>query len=87
MAVLRTARCLVFLLLGAAAGCFSPPKPPCVFSCADDGLCPAGYSCAADGVCHRDDGASTCNIPSQVDAAQDAASADAADGQVDTQSD
>ena len=75
MAFLR----LALFLLGAAAGCFSPPRPPCAFSCVDDGLCPAGYSCAADGVCHRDDGASTCNIPSQVDAAQDAASRDAGD--------
>jgi hypothetical protein len=61
------------LALGLALpGCFSPRQPACAFSCAADGLCPAGYSCGGDGVCHRDDGQGTCEIPSQVDAARDA---------------
>jgi hypothetical protein len=76
MAILRLA-----LLLAACAGapaCFSPHTPPCAFSCAADGVCPSGYSCADDGICHRDDGQGTCDIPPQVDAAQDAGSDDGA---------
>jgi hypothetical protein len=61
------------LALGLALpGCYSPIQPGCAFSCAADGLCPAGYSCGGDGVCHRDDGEGTCQIPAQVDAARDA---------------
>jgi hypothetical protein len=77
MAVLRLA--LLLATCAGAAACFSPHTPPCAFSCAADGICPAGYSCADDGICHRDDGQGTCNIPPQVDAAQDAASDGGAD--------
>ena len=87
MAFLRLA-----LLLAACAGttgCFSPRQPACAFSCVEDGVCPSGYSCAADGLCHRDDGQGTCDLPSQIDAAQDAvvsddAGADAGDDAVTT---
>jgi hypothetical protein len=72
MAVLRWA--LLLATCASAAGCFSPHSPACAFSCADDGLCPSGYSCAADGLCHRDDAQGTCDLPPQVDAAQDATS-------------
>jgi hypothetical protein len=69
VAVLRR----LLLALGLALpGCYSPSQPVCAFSCAADGLCPAGYGCGADGVCHREDGQGTCEIPSQVDAARDA---------------
>jgi len=76
MAVLRLA-----LLLAACAGavaCFSPQSPPCAFSCAEDGVCPSGFTCGDDGVCHRNNASGTCEIESQVDAAQDAVSDDAA---------
>jgi len=74
----------IALLLGVvtAAGCYSPLKPPCAFSCADDGLCPSGYSCQADGVCHRDDSEAVCDIPPQIDAG-DAGADDAADSSAD----
>ena len=77
MALLRRA---LLLLLGTAAvaSCYSPKRPACAFSCADDGICPSGYSCGTDGVCHRDDGQGTCNIASQVDAG-DATGSDALD--------
>jgi hypothetical protein len=65
----RFAALLVVAL--ALSGCFSPRQPACAFSCAADGLCPAGYSCGTDGVCHRDDDPGTCDIPPQVDAAQE----------------
>ena len=71
MAVLKRALLLAALL--APAGCYSPHQPPCAFSCADDGLCPAGFTCGSDGVCHRDNAQTTCDIPSQVDAAQEVA--------------
>jgi hypothetical protein len=68
----RLNRVAMLLVVGfALAGCFSPRQPACAFSCAADGLCPAGYSCGTDGVCHRDDDPGTCDIPPQVDAAQD----------------
>jgi hypothetical protein len=76
MAVLARAVALALGLAFISTGCFSPKQPPCAFSCAADGLCPSGYTCADDGVCHRDDGQGTCDIPSQIDAAQDAASGD-----------
>jgi hypothetical protein len=63
------------LLLAAAAGCFSPNRPPCAFSCVDDGICPSGYSCQSDGICHRDDGQGVCVIPPLIDAGQDATDA------------
>jgi hypothetical protein len=78
MAVLRVA---ILFSVFAAAGCFSPKQPACAFSCADDGICPAGYSCQADGVCHRDDGQGPCGILPQVDAGDDAA--DGSDGGAD----
>ena len=78
MAVLRRAALPLLALLSLWAGCFSAPQPACAFSCAEDGVCPAGYTCAGDGVCHRDNGPASCTIGSQVDAAQDAVS-DAAD--------
>ena len=52
-----------------AWACFSPRQPTCAFSCAADGLCPAGYSCSAtDGWCHRDDAPDATCEPSQLDA-------------------
>ena len=78
MAVLTRALLLAALL--APAGCYSPRQPPCAFSCADDGVCPSGFTCGTDGVCHRDDSTGTCDIPSQVDAAQDSAQDADADG-------
>jgi hypothetical protein len=78
MALLSVTRALLLAALAAtASGCFSVKQPACAFSCATDGLCPAGYSCAADGVCHRDDGQGTCDIPPQIDAGD--AAADTAD--------
>ena len=71
MALLRWAPLLAALVV--TASCYQPHQPPCAFSCAADGLCPSGFSCGGDGVCHRDDTQATCDIPSQVDGAQDAA--------------
>ena len=76
MALLR--RALVAAVLVTMAGCYSPAQRSCAFACVDDGVCPAGFTCQADGVCHRDGDQGTCNIPSQVDAA-DAGANDAAD--------
>jgi len=66
----RTRSCVAALWLAAAvlAGCFSARQPACAFSCAADGVCPAGYSCGADGVCHHDDDPAACDIPAQIDA-------------------
>ena len=75
MALLR-ALLIPAAIAAAIAGCFSPPTPPCAFSCAEDGKCPSGYSCQSDGVCHRDDDQRSCDIPSQIDAG-DAGNADA----------
>jgi hypothetical protein len=70
------ARSLALLLLGLT-GCFSPKQPACAFSCADDGICPAGYSCQADRVCHRDDDPDgACVIPPQQIDGSDAPVAD-----------
>ena len=78
------ARCVAACLWAWA--CFSPRQPTCAFSCAADGLCPAGYSCSAtDGWCHRDDAPDATCEPSQLDAGSgldgaggDATGADAA---------
>jgi len=71
------ARSLALLLFGLA-GCFSPKQPACAFSCADDGICPAGYSCQTDGVCHRDDDpGGACAIPPQIDASDASDASDA----------
>jgi hypothetical protein len=73
VAVLSVWTGLIVAFVFFTAGCFSPRQPACAFSCAADGVCPAGYSCQDDGVCHRDDGQGTCDIPAQIsDAAQDA---------------
>lgn len=73
MALLRRVLALAglraaMLTLTMTASCYSPVQRACAFSCADDGICPAGFSCQADGVCHRDDDQGACNIPPQVDA-------------------
>ena len=72
MAILRST---VVLLAVAVAGCFSPNRPPCAFSCVDDGICPTGYSCQSDGLCHLDDDQGVCVIPPLTDAAPDAVDA------------
>lgn len=71
--LIQVARVALLLGVVATAGCYSPSKPPCAFSCAADGLCPPGYSCQADGVCHRDDSTAVCDIPPQIDAGDAAA--------------
>lgn len=47
---------LLAALLGATAGCFTPPSPAVLFSCDPEGAaeCPTGYSCEVDGCCHRE---------------------------------
>jgi|KBSMisStaDraftv2_1062788.scaffolds.fasta_scaffold431549_2 hypothetical protein len=84
MALLIKRLLLASAVFAGAAGCFSPPEPPCAFSCAEDGLCPSGYSCQADGICHRDGDQRSCDIPPQADAsATDADDASAADTSAD----
>jgi hypothetical protein len=63
---------LTVVLCGAAWGlpaCFNPQQPGCAFSCATDGVCPAGYSCGTDQLCHRTDGQGTCSVSHLNDAA------------------
>lgn len=72
---------LALVLGGAAWGltaCFNPQQPGCAFSCASDGICPAGYSCQSDQLCHRTDGQGTCSVTHLGDAGVDAAPGGAA---------
>jgi hypothetical protein len=64
---------------GGAAGCFSPDKPSCAFSCAEPPhTCPTGFVCGADNLCHDPTSAAACRITFS-DAASDTAQ-DATDG-------
>jgi hypothetical protein len=72
---------LAVVLCGAAWGltaCFNPQQPGCAFSCASDGICPAGYSCQSDRLCHRTDGQGTCAVTHLGDAGGDGQPGDAA---------
>jgi hypothetical protein len=70
---------LAVVLCGAAwalPACFNPQQPGCAFSCATDGICPAGYSCGTDQLCHRTDGQGTCSVSHLGDASLNDASID-----------
>ena len=57
--------------LATVAGCYSPPKPACAFSCLKaERLCPKDYECGDDGLCHRTDApaTATCSLDPAIDA-------------------
>jgi hypothetical protein len=74
---------LAVVLCAAAWGlpaCFNPQQPGCAFSCASDGVCPAGYSCGTDQLCRRTDGQGSCSVSHLDDASLDGQTSDAAPG-------
>ncbi len=47
---------MLLIVIGAVAGCYDTPSPPCAFLCTQSGECPEDYRCVAeDGWCKRND--------------------------------